>query len=86
MVTHPLSPFIFNLSIDCLAKMEHMSKANCLFTGLAHRLVDRGVVILQYADDTIFSISDGMEAARNLKLLLYLFEAMSRLKINFQKN
>jgi hypothetical protein len=42
--------------------------------------------MLQYADDTIFLIQDDLEQARNLKLLLYIFEAMSGLKINFEKS
>jgi hypothetical protein len=29
---------------------------------------------------------DDMEGARNLKLLLYIFECMSGLKINFEKS
>jgi hypothetical protein len=41
--------------------------------------------MLQYADDTILLIQDDLEQARNLKLLLYIFEAMSGLKISFEK-
>ena len=52
----------------------------------AIKLIDKGVVILQYADDTIICIKDDIEMAKNLKLLLYLYEFMSGLKINFDKN
>jgi hypothetical protein len=31
-------------------------------------------------------IQDDVEGARNLKLLLYIFEIMSGLKINFEKS
>jgi hypothetical protein len=31
-------------------------------------------------------IQDDLEQARNLKLLLYIFEAISGLKINFEKS
>jgi hypothetical protein len=48
--------------------------------------VENGVAILQYADDTILLIQDDIEGARNLKLLLYIFEIMSGLKINFEKS
>lgn len=41
---------------------------------------------MQYADDTIVLIDDDLEGARNMKLLLYFFESMSSLKINFQKS
>jgi len=42
--------------------------------------------MLQYADDTIVCIKDDLDIARNLKLLLYLFDMMSGLKINFSKS
>jgi hypothetical protein len=64
-----------------------------LFTcyDLAHqivppRLVNGGVGILQYADDTVLCISHDPEKAVNLKLLLTIFELMSGLKINFLKS
>jgi hypothetical protein len=49
-------------------------------------LVDKGVAILQYADDTVMCLKDNMEKARNVKLMLYLFEQMSGLKINFKNS
>jgi hypothetical protein len=42
--------------------------------------------VLQYADDTIFCLKNEMKIARNVKLLLYIFEQMSGLKINFDKS
>jgi hypothetical protein len=53
---------------------------------LADNLVENGIAILQYADDTILLIQDDLGGARNLKLLLYIFEVMSGLKINFEKS
>ena len=44
------------------------------------------MAILQYADDTIICIEDDVDKAVNLKLLLYMFEMMSGLKVNFQKS
>jgi hypothetical protein len=41
---------------------------------------------MQYADDTILYLKNDMSKARNAKLLLYLFEQMSNLKINFEKS
>jgi hypothetical protein len=41
---------------------------------------------LQYADDTVLFIQDDVDSAINLKLLLYTFESMSGLKINFEKS
>jgi hypothetical protein len=48
--------------------------------------IENGVAILQYADDTILCIQDDKEQASRLKLLLYLYESMSGLKINFSKS
>jgi hypothetical protein len=58
---------------------------NGLLIGLAPDLIDKGVAIMQYADDTVLCLSHDPDKAINLKLLLYLFQLMSRLKINFQK-
>jgi hypothetical protein len=82
----PLSPFLFNAAVQCLAKMVLEAQQNGLLVGLAHDLIDKGVAIMQYADDTILCISHDSEKALNLKLLLYLFELMSGLKINYQKS
>jgi hypothetical protein len=48
--------------------------------------VENGVAILQYADDTVLCVEHDPEKALNLKLLLYMFELMSGLKINYQKS
>ena len=48
--------------------------------------IKNGVTILQYADDTILCLKDDEEGARNMKLLLYLYEQMSGLEINFEEN
>jgi hypothetical protein len=82
----PLSPFLFNSAVQCLTKMVLEAQANGLLTGLAPDLIDKGVAIMQYADDTVICISHDLEKALNLKLLLYIFELMSGLKINFQKS
>jgi hypothetical protein len=48
-------------------------------------LVDDGLSILQYADDTILFMEHNLEKANNMKLLLSAFEQLSGLKINFHK-
>jgi hypothetical protein len=74
----PLSPLLFNFVADCLARMVRKAQRN--------NLVENGVAILQYADDTIVCLKDDINVARNMKLLLYLYEMMSGLKINFDKS
>jgi hypothetical protein len=82
----PLSPFLFNIAADTLAKMLVNAQKNKLITGLVPDYVENGIAILQYADDTILCIQDSAEQAANLKFLLYLYESMSGLKINFNKS
>jgi hypothetical protein len=42
--------------------------------------------VLQYADDTIVCIVNDLDKGRNMQLLLYMFEQLSGLKINFDKS
>ena len=56
------------------------------FGGLVPHLVDGGLSILQYADDTILFMESDLEQAGNLKLILGAFEKLSGLKINFHKS
>lgn len=49
-------------------------------------IVPRGLAILQYADDTIICLKDDLVGARNVKLLLYMYELMAALNINFTKS
>jgi hypothetical protein len=48
--------------------------------------IQDGVVILEYADDTIILFQDDMEVAINVKILLHLYENLVGLKINFDKS
>lgn len=82
----PLSPLLFNLAADSLAKMINMAQSSDLITGLVPEYIPKGVAVLQYADDTILCLKDDKEVARNTKMLLYHFENMSGLKINFNKS
>jgi hypothetical protein len=62
------------------------AQAEGLVKGLVPHLVDGGVSILQYVDDTILLLDDDLENARNIKFILCLFEQISGLKINFHKS
>uniref|UniRef100_A0A453DES7 Reverse transcriptase domain-containing protein n=1 Tax=Aegilops tauschii subsp. strangulata TaxID=200361 RepID=A0A453DES7_AEGTS len=52
----PHSPFLFNLAVECLTKMIKNAQKNNLIVGLASGLIPNGVVVLQYADDTIICL------------------------------
>ena len=82
----PLSPMLFNIVADMLAVLINRAKADGQITGIVPHLIDGGLSILQYADDTVLFMEHDLEKARNLKLLLYAFEQLSGLKINFHKS
>jgi hypothetical protein len=54
--------------------------------GLTPHLVEGGVSILQYEDDTILFLEHDLDKAINMKLILSFFEQLSGLKINFHKS
>lgn len=66
--------------------MIHRAQSNNLFTSLIDHIVDKGVAMLQYADDTIICLKHDVMGAKNMKLLLYMYELMAELKINFHKS
>ena len=74
------------MAADCLARMVGKAQRANLITGLADNLILGGVILLQYADDTIVCLQNDMTKARNMKLLLYFYEMMSGFKINFSKS
>jgi hypothetical protein len=81
-----MSSILFNIVVDMLAVMIGRAKENGQVGGLIPHLVDGGVSILQYADDTIIFMEHDLAKARNMKLVLCLFEQLSGLKINFNKS
>jgi hypothetical protein len=81
-----LSPMLFNFLVDCLTRMIIRAQQNGLITGLMDNLFSKTIVVLQYAGDTIICLKDDIDKARNLKLLLSVYEQMSGLKINFEKS
>ncbi|WVZ94779.1 LOW QUALITY PROTEIN: hypothetical protein U9M48_040637 [Paspalum notatum var. saurae] len=78
---NPLSLFLFNL----IAR----AKANNQFGeggGFISHMVEGGLSVLQYADDTIIFLEHDLDEAANLKLVLNVFEQLSGPKINFHKS
>jgi hypothetical protein len=82
----PLSPILFNIVADMLAILINRAIDNGYIEGVIPHLVDGGVSILQYADDTILFLQYDLEKAVNMKLILTIFEMLSGLKINFHKS
>jgi hypothetical protein len=82
----PLSPLLFNLVSDALATMFDNAKLTRQIRGLVPSLVEGGLTHLQYADDTIIFLNFDDQSIYNTKFLLYCFEDMSGLKINYEKS
>jgi hypothetical protein len=49
-------------------------------------LIPEGVTHIQYADDTILMIEGDVNSVVNMKFILYCFEWLSGLKINYHKS
>mgnify|MGYP005830263147 CR=1 FL=1 len=81
-----MSPILFNIVVDMLAILIGRAKENSQVGGLVPHLVDGGVSILQNTDDTIIFMQHDLAKARNMKLVLCLFEQLTGLKINFHKS
>jgi hypothetical protein len=82
----PLSPILFNIGVDMLAILIKCAKSDGQIEGVIPHLVDGGLSILQYADDTILFMEHDLKKAQNLKLILVAFEQLSGLKIYFHKS
>ncbi|WVZ96489.1 hypothetical protein U9M48_042121 [Paspalum notatum var. saurae] len=82
----PMSSILFNIVVDMLAILVARAKEDGQIKGVVPHLVDDGLSILQYADDTIIFMDHDIEQGKNMKLLLCVFEQLSGLKINFHKS
>ena len=77
---------MFNIVADMLAMLFSRAREDNQIWGLVPHLVDGGMSILQYADDTVLFLEDDIEQAKKLKLVLCAFESLSGLMINFHKS
>jgi hypothetical protein len=82
----PLSLILFNIVVDMLAILISRAKEDQQIQRVFSHLVDDGLSILQYADDTIIFMDNDLERVKNMKLLLCAFEQLLGLKINFHKS
>ena len=78
-----LSPILFNVVADMLAILIARAKKDGQIDGLIPHLVDCGLSILYYADDTILFMEHDLEKAVNMKFILCIFKELCGLKINF---
>lgn len=83
---YSLSPILFNIVADLLLILIKRGKDNHQIRGVIPHHVDDGLSILQYKDDTILFLDHDIEQAKKMKPLLFLFEQLSGLNINFHKS
>jgi len=69
-----------------LAVILSRAKNNEQVKGVIPHLIEGGLSILQYADDTVIFLDHDLDQAKHLKMILCLFEQLSGLKINFHKS
>lgn len=83
----PLSPFLFLLVADGFNVLMNAMSSNHLYNGYS---VDNSnpVVVshFQFADDTLILGEKSWTNVRTMCAVLMLFEALSRLKVNFSKS
>jgi hypothetical protein len=54
--------------------------------GVLTHLIPEGIIYIQYADDTILMVKEDDASVINIKFILYCFEWLSDLKINYHKS
>ena len=82
----PLSPPLFNLVADALSNMLDKAVAKGHLVGTLDWLIPGGISHFQYVDDTVIMTDGSNSSILCLKLILYCFEWLSGLKINFHKS
>lgn len=82
----PLSPLLFVLAVDSLARILQLAASAGLIEGLGPVGFRESIRCLQYADDTLVFCKAKPESLFVLKFLLYGFELASGLHINFHKS
>jgi hypothetical protein len=74
------------LVADSLAKLMSKAATQGKIKGVLSHLIPEGITHIQYADDTILMIEGDDSSILHLKFILYCFEWLSSLKINYHKS
>lgn len=81
----PLSPLLLNLASDASGTMLDKARNSGQIQGLVPHLIEGGLTHLQYTNDTVIYLALDEQSIIYTKFLLYCFENMFGLKINYQK-
>jgi retron-type reverse transcriptase len=60
----PLSPILFNIVVDMLAVLISRAKEAEQIKGVVPHLIDEGLLVLQYADDTMIFMDNILRGPR----------------------
>jgi hypothetical protein len=82
----PLFPMLFNLVAEVLATLFRKASEQGKIRGVMTHLIPEGITHIQYVGDTILMIKGDDESITQMKFILYCFEWLSSLKINYQKS
>lgn len=82
----PISPFLFIIVVEILSLIIKRTATNGLISGF--QVAEGGTIInhLQFADDLVVFLDDSEEKVNNLKNILFAFELVAGLKVNFRKS
>lgn len=69
--TDPLSLLLFSLVVDVLGVMLDKAKSKGHIKGVIEHLIPRGIIHIQYIDDTVIMVDGSTQSLTNLKLILY---------------
>jgi hypothetical protein len=83
---YPFSPLLFNLVAEVLAILLRKASNLRMIKGVMSHLIPEGITHIQYADGTILMVDGNDASIVNMKLILYCFEWLSGLKINYHKS
>ena len=82
----PLSPFMFNLIVECLSLLIQKATSDGLWEGVETSRGGIKITHLQYADDTVIFCPPKTDYLLNIKKTLILFQLASGLQVNFHKS
>jgi hypothetical protein len=72
--------------MDTLSTLMTRAAELGLIKGVMSRLIPEGISHIQYADDTILMVEGDDKSITHMNFILYCFEWLSGLKINYHKS
>lgn len=82
----PLAPYLFIMVAELLSRLLSKAREAGWIEGIQVSSDSEAMTHLQYADDTVLIIQNNEKSIRGVKQVLQLFQAISGLKVNFNKS